>query len=147
MQTIWTQAATAYLASLNATGSPATAWRTRFESIPQSGAALNLFATKVDVKYQGANDSASVEARFTVRGYVSAASEVDLVADPLVVWAWKQLRADPTLGQLVSDARIENVEIGYIDKSSSDQICVDLTVCVEVEVGRDDPTINMTYFG
>ncbi len=146
--TVWTQAATNYLAALNAAGSPATTWRTRFEPIgtdeAQAGA-LNLFATKVAVRYTGANDSASVEAKFTVRGTVSAVNEVDVAADPLVLWAWQQLRNDPSLGGVVSDARVEDIEIGYADKSASDEICVDVTICVEVEVDRDNPAINRTY--
>lgn len=148
--TVWTQAATNYLAKLNAPGSPATIWRTRFEPIgtdeAQAGA-LNLFATKVSMRYTGANDSASVEAKFTVRGTISATQEVDLAADPLVLWAWQQLRNDPSLGGVVSDARVEDIEIGYVDKSASDEICVDVTICVEVEVDRNNPSINKTYLG
>jgi hypothetical protein len=146
-QSVWTQAASNYITALNAAGSPATIWRTRFEAVDQSETALNLYATKIEVKYGGANDSASIESRFTVRGYVAATDEVDLAADPLVVWAWQQLRIDPSLGQTVSDARIDGIEIGYADKSASDQVCVDISICVEVEVGRDDPTINKTYLG
>jgi hypothetical protein len=146
--TVWTQAATNYLAALNAAGSPATIWRTRFEPIgadeAQAGA-LNLFSTKISVKYTGANDSASVAAHFTVRGTMSATDEVDLAYDPLVLWAWQQLRKDPSLGGTVSDARVEDVEIGYVDKNTSDEICVDVTICVEVEVDRDNPAINRTY--
>lgn len=143
--TVWTQAATNYLAALNAAGSPATIWRTRFEAMDSGEVALNLFVTKIGVSYTGANDSASIEARFTVRGTVSATNQVDLAADPLVLWAWKQLRIDPSLGGVVSDARIEDVEMGYVDKAVSDEICVDITVCVNVEVGRDDPSINKTF--
>lgn len=145
--TVWTKAATNYLVALNAEGSPATIWRTRFEPMDPSEVALNLYATKVNVTYTGANDAASVEAKFTVRGTVSATDEVDLVADPLVLWAWKQLRADPSLGGVVTDARVEDIETGYADKSASDEICVDITICVEVEVGRNDPSINKTYLG
>lgn len=146
-QTVWTQAATNYLAALNADGSPATIWRTRFEPTDPAEVALNVFATKVSISYGGANDSASVQAHFTVRGTAAAINEVDLAADPLVLWAWKQLRADPSLGGVVSDARIEDIEMGYADKSSTDEISVDITVCVEVEVDRDDPSINKTYIG
>jgi hypothetical protein len=146
-QTIWTQAATNYLAALNAAGSPASIWRTRFEAVSQSEVALNLFATKVAIKYLNANDSASVEAKFIVRGSVTATNQVDLAADPLVLWAWTQLRADPSLGGIVSDARIEDIEIGYAEKSAEDEISVDITVCVEMEVDRNNPAVNMTYIG
>jgi hypothetical protein len=67
------------------------------------------------------------------------------VADPIVLWAWQRIRIDPTLGQLVEDVYIDNIEIGYVDKSSSDQVCVDMTIRVEVEVSRNDPSLNMTY--
>jgi len=147
-QTVWTRAATQILAALNASGSPATAWRARFEAVSQDEIGFNLFPTKIDCKYQEvANDSVGIDATFVVRGYVSAAENVDLAFDPLVLWAWKQIRKDPTLGQLVSDVYIDNIEIGYLDKSSSDQVCVDITVRVEVTVGRDDPSVNTTYFG
>jgi hypothetical protein len=146
-QTVWTQAATAILALLNAAGCPATAYRARFETVGQTETAYNLFPTKIDVKQDNAGDSASIDATFTVRAYVAATNDVDLAFDPLVVWAWKQIRKDPTLGQLVSDAYINNIEIGYLDKSASDQVCVDITVRVEVEVGRNDPSVNMTYLG
>jgi len=148
--TVWTQAASNYLAALNEGGSPAVVWRTRFEPISADEAvagALNLFATKVAVRYDGANDSANIEAKFTVRGTVAATDEVDVAADPLVLWAWKQLRKDASLGGVVLDARVEDVEIGYIDKNQSDEICVDVTICVEVEVDRNDPSINKTYLG
>jgi hypothetical protein len=145
--TVWTQAATNYLAALNAAGSPATIWRTRFEPMDPEEIALNVFATKISVSYACANDSASISARFTVRGTVSAKNEVDLAADPLVLWAWQQLRNDPSLGGVVSDARVEDVETGYVDKGSSDEICVDVTICVEVEVDRNNPSINKTYLG
>lgn len=144
-QTIWTQAITVYLARLNATGSPASAWRTRFEAISDLEApAFNAFAAEVRVSYEGAHDSASIEHETTLRGYVSATSEVDVAADPLIVWAWRQIGADPSMGGLVSDSRIEKIQFGYLDKSQSDKVCVDITVCLNVEVGRGDPTINMT---
>jgi hypothetical protein len=143
--TIWTQAATAIMAALNAPGSPALAWRARFEAVGQSETAFNLFPTKIDCKYECAQDSVKIDATMTVRAYVEATSQVDLVADPLVLWTWKQIRRDPTLGQLVEDVYIDNIEIGYLDKSASDQVCVDITVRVEVEVGRNDPSVNMTY--
>ncbi len=141
-QTLWTQAATAILTALNAPGSPATAYRARYEAIAQAQTAFNLFPTKMAVKYSGANDSAEVEATFVVRAYTSATTQVDLVADPLVAWAWQQLRIDPTLGGVATDAYITDIEMGYVEKTSSDQICVDISICVEMQVGRDDPTLN-----
>jgi hypothetical protein len=89
----------------------------------------------------------NIDATFTVRAYVAAINQVDLVADPLVLWAWKSICLDTTLGQLVTDTYIDNIEIGYVDKSSSDQVCVDITVRVEVSVGRFDPSINLSYPG
>lgn len=147
MPTVWTQAATNMLAALNASGSPATAWRARFEAVDEAETALNLFPTKIDCKYDCDNRAVNIDATFTVRAYVAATDQVDLAFDPLILWAWKQIRADPTLGQTVADVYIDNIEIGYVDKSSSDQVCVDITVRVEVAVGRDDPSINLTYAG
>ena len=142
-QTIWTQAVTAYLARLNQSGSPADVWRTRFEAISDAQTpALNVYATEVRVNYE-THDTASIEHETTVRGYVSATSEVDLAADPLIAWAWQQLGADPSMGGLASDARIEKIQFGYLDKSESDKVCVDVTICMNVEVSRGDPTINM----
>ena len=143
-QTVWTQAVTAYLARLNAQGSPATVWRTRFEAISAAESpALNVYAAEVRVSYE-AHDTASIEHETTVRGYVEATDEVDVAADPLIVWAWRCLGADPTFGGLVIDARVEKIQFGYLDKSESDKVCVDITICMNVEVGRGDPTINMT---
>jgi hypothetical protein len=143
--TIWTQAVSNLLAALNATGSPAVTWRARFEAVGVAESALNLFPTRISITYACANDSASTEAKIIVRAYTAATSEVDVAVDPLVLWAWQCIRRDPTLGEIVSDARVEEVEMGYLDKSASDQVCVDITVCVNVEVGRDDPSINKTY--
>ena len=143
-QTIWTQAVTAYLAKLNAAGSPAAVWRTRFEQISDGQApAYNVYAAEVRVSYE-THDSASIEHETTVRGYVEATNEVDVAADPLIVWAWQQLGADPTLGGIVTDSRVEKIQFGYLDKSQSDKVCVDITICMNVEVDRGDPTINMT---
>lgn len=146
-QTIWTQAGTAILTALNAPGSPAQAWRARYETIAEGQApAFNLFPTQIDIRSgETARDAVQVDATFVVRGYVSSTSQVDVQADPLVLWAWKQIRVDPTLGQLVSDVYVEKIEHGYVDKSTSDQVCVDITIRVEVEVGRDDPSVNKTY--
>lgn len=141
-QTLWTQAATAILSALNAAGAPVTAYRARYEAVAQAQSAFNLFPTKMAVKYDCANDSAAVDATFVIRAYTSATTQVDLVADPLVAWAWQQLRLDPTLGGVATDAYITDIEMGYVEKTSSDQICVDISICVEMQVGRDDPTIN-----
>ena len=92
-----------------------------------------------------ARDAVKIDASFVVRGYVAATEEVDVPADAIVLWAWKQVRADPTLGQLVSDVYVDNIELGYVDKSASDQVCVDMTIRVEVEVDRNDPSVNKTY--
>ncbi len=144
-QTIWTQAITAYLARLNTTGSPASIWRTRFESISDEQApALNVYAAEVRITYDGAHDCASIEHESTVRGYVAATDQVDLAADPLIVWAWQQLGADPTLGGIVTDSRIEKIQFGYLDKSETDKVCVDITITLNVEVDRGDPTVNRT---
>jgi hypothetical protein len=145
-QTIWTQAGTAILEALNADGSPAEAWRARYEAIEEDVIAFNLFPTMIDVKQgDAAHDSVSIDATFVVRGYVSARNEVDVQADPLVLWAWRAIRRDPTLGQLVSDVYIDKIEHGYVDQSVSDQVCVDITIRVEVEVDRNDPSVNKTY--
>jgi hypothetical protein len=146
--TVWTQAATAIMTALNAPGAPATFYRARFEAVGASETAGNLFPTKIDCKYEdAAHNSASIDAAMVVRAYVSATDQVDLATDPLVLWAWRRIRRDPTLGQLVSDVYIDNIEMGYVDKSSSDQVCVDMTIRVEVDVDRDDPSINMSYPG
>jgi len=65
-----------------------------------------------------------------------------LALDPLVMWAWTMVRLDPTLGGLVADTYVDNIEIGYLDKSQSDKVCADMTIRVEMEVGRDNPSIN-----
>jgi hypothetical protein len=144
-QTIWTQAATAIMTALNAIGAPATFYRARFEAVGNTETAGNLYPTKIDCKYECAQDSVKIDATMVVRANIAATSEVDLAADPLVQWAWTQIRRDPTLGQLVEDVYVDNIEIGYVDKSASDQVCVDMTIRVEVEVGRNDPSINKTY--
>jgi hypothetical protein len=105
----------------------------------------NLYPTKIDCKYECAQDSVKIDATMVVRASIAAISEVDLAADPIVLWAWQRIRIDPTLGQLVEDVYVDNIEIGYVDKSASDQVCVDMTIRVEVEVGRNDPSLNMTY--
>jgi len=144
-QTIWTQAATAIMSALNAPGAPAIFYRSRFEAVSETENAGNLYPTKIDCKYECAQDSVKIDATMVVRASIAATDQVDLVADPIVLWAWQRIRIDPTLGQLVEDVYIDNIEIGYVDKSSSDQVCVDMTISVEVEVSRNDPSLNMTY--
>lgn len=144
-QCVWTQAATNLLAALNVGGSPADVYRARFEAVGEAEVAFNLFPHKLDFKYEDANDSVKVDATFVIRIYVEAQSEVDVSLDPLILWAWRQVRADPTLGGVVTDAYPDNLEIGYLDKSASDQVCADLTIRVEVEVDRNDPSVNKTY--
>lgn len=146
-QTIWTQAGTKIMAALNVPGSPAQAWRARYETIAEDQApAFNLFPTIIDVN-QGdtAHDAVKIDATFVVRGYVLSNSEVDVQADPLVLWAWRAVRRDATLGKLVTDVYIDKIEHGYVDRSVSDQVCVDITIRVEVEVDRNDPSVNKTY--
>jgi hypothetical protein len=146
-QTQWTIATTNLIAALNAAGSPATVWRARFEDVSADETAFNVFPTKISVRQDHANDSAGISAAIVVRGYIAATNEVDLAADALVLWAWKQARLDPTLGQVVSDCYVEDIELGYVDKSATDQVCADITFRVEMEVGRNDPSVNKTYIG
>ena len=144
---IWTQAITQILAVLNAAMSPATAYRARFEAVAASDVAYNVFPHKIDVKQDASREAATVDASVVIRIYVADTDQVDLALDPLVVWAWQQIRQDPTLGGLVTDVYVDNIEIGYLDKSSSDQVCADMTIRVEVDVSRDDPSVNKTYPG
>jgi hypothetical protein len=133
------------MSALNAPGAPAIFYRSRFEAVSETENAGNLYPTKIDCKYECAQDSVKIDATMVVRASIAATDQVDLVADPIVLWAWQRIRIDPTLGQLVEDVYIDNIEIGYVDKSSSDQVCVDMTIRVEVEVSRNDPSLNMTY--
>jgi hypothetical protein len=143
VQTIWTQAVTAILAKLNFEGSPATAYRARFEAIGTNETAFNLFPHKIDCQYtEAAQDAVKIDASFVVRISIAATNNVDLALDPLVMWAWTMVRLDPTLGGLVADTYVDNIEIGYLDKSQSDKVCADMTIRVEMEVGRDNPSIN-----
>ncbi|MGA7887612.1 MAG: hypothetical protein WCA44_17900 [Acidobacteriaceae bacterium] len=145
-QTIWTQAVSAILAKLTVSGAPADAYRARFEAVQQNETAFNLFPATIECTQSAeAHDAVTISADVVVRIYAAATDEVDLALDPLVLWAWRQVRADPTLGQLVSDAYPTKIEIGYLDKSSSDQVCADMTIRVEVDVDRDDPSVNKTY--
>jgi hypothetical protein len=102
-QTVWTQAATAILSALNASGAPAKFYRARFEAVSESETAGNLYPTKIDCKYDCAQDSVKIDASMVMRANVAAGNEVDLVADPIVLWAWRRIRLDATLGQLVED--------------------------------------------
>jgi hypothetical protein len=157
--TIWEQASQAILALLNAPGPMAVAYRDRFEAVGQSEIAFNVFSTKIDIGYDCDQRAAHVEAIITVRLCVAGtagdpdatppvpAVPVSTVADPLVLYAWKVICADPTLGQLVTDTYPGEIETGFVDKSSSDQVCVDISFHVNVEVGRFDPSINMTFMG
>ncbi len=142
-QTIWTQAVTNLLAALNVGGAPAAAYRARFEAVSLGETAFNLFPARLDCKYLDAHDTVTVEGEFTIRIYVGAQSDVDLALDPLILWAWRQVRADPSLGGMAADAYIGGIEIGYLDKSASDQVCADMTIRVQMEVSRDDPSVNM----
>lgn len=145
--TLWEQAAQAILALLNAPGSPAVAYRDRFEAVGQSEIAFNLYNTKITPSYDCDQRAAHVDALLTLRLSVAGAAAVPIgtVADPLVLYAWRVICLDPTLGQLVTDTYPGEIETGYVDKSSSDQVCVDISFHVNVEVGRFDPSINMTY--
>jgi hypothetical protein len=145
--TVWEQASQAILAMLNAPGSPAVAYRDRFEAVGQSEIAFNLYSTKIDIGYDCDQRAAHVDAVLTLRLSIGAvgATPLSTLADPLVLYAWQTICLDPTLGQLVTDVYPGEVETGYIDKSSSDQVCVDISFHVNVEVGRFDPSINMVY--
>jgi|SRR5581483_309927 len=142
---IWNQATTAILDALNADGSPAAAYRARFAAVASSESAFNAIPHKIDCRYDCANDSAKIDFHVVIRIYVAAIDEVDLAFDPMIWWAWTQIRQDPTLGQLVEDAYVDNIEIGYLDKSANDQVCADMTIRVEVEVDRNNPAVNKTY--
>jgi len=145
MRCVWTQAITNLLAALNVGGSPAVAYRARFEAVSADETAFNAFPHKIDCLYGDAHDSVKIGADVVIRISVSATDEVDLAMDPLVLWAWRQVRADPTLGGIVTDAYPTGIEIGYLDKAASDQVCADMTIRVEVEVDRNDPSVNKTY--
>lgn len=149
--TVWAQAVTAIMASLNASGAPVEFYRARFETAPAETTTCSAIPNTIDCKYDCANDSVKIDYAIVVRFDVPAPpvdgepQPVDLAADPLILWAWKQLRLDPTLGQTVEDTYIDKIEFGYVDKSATDQISADMTIRVEVEVDRNDPSINKTY--
>ena len=144
-QTIWTQAVTRILDTLNAPDAPCEFYRARFEAVGEDETAGNVFPAKIDCKYDCAQDSVKIDASVTVRGYVTENNQADLAADVIVLWAWRRVRIDPSLGQLVEDVYPDNIELGYLDKAQSDQVCVDITFRVEVEVDRNDPSVNKTW--
>jgi len=76
---------------------------------------------------------------------VKATSESDEAADPLIVWAWQQVMTDCTLGRIVSEAKVTDVEYVYLNKGEYDVLAADITVSITVDVGRSDPTQNLTY--
>lgn len=146
MQCVWTRAATNLLAMLEVGGAPAQSYRARFEAIAETETAFNVFPHKIDCRNgDEASDTARIEAEFVIRISVAATDQVDLALDPLVLWAWRQVRGDPTLGGVVDDARVDGIEIGYLDKTASDQVCADMTIRVTVDVDRNDPSVNKSY--
>jgi hypothetical protein len=136
----------AIYAAVTATGSPAPAERTdTTEYTAERLPAYNVFRKKDSPRYEGAQDSACLSFEVIIRAMVKATAQADEAVDPLVVWAWQQVMADPTLGSLVQDAKITDVEYNYVPKGDYDQLAADLTVEVTVDVSRSDPTQNKTY--
>lgn len=133
-------------ALVTATGTPAPAERTdTTEYTAERLPAYNVFRKKDKPEYEGAHDSACMTFDVIIRCMVKATSLADEAVDPLMVWAWQKVMADPTLGSLVQDARIVDVEYQYIPKGEYDQLAADLTVEITVDVSRSDPTVNKTY--
>lgn len=131
---------------LVAIGSPAPVMRAdTVEYTPERLPAYNVFRRKDRPEYDGDQRAATCKLDIVVRCMVSAVDDADEAVDPLIVWAWQQIMRDPTLGSLVLDATVTDVEYQYLEKSAYVQLAADLTIEVTVDVGRSDPTQNLTY--
>jgi len=135
-------------ALVGAAGSPAPVARTdQTEYTEDRLPAYNVFRAKDHFAYKGARSAANAEFDVIIRAMVKATSESDEAADPLIVWAWQQVMTDCTLGRIVSEAKVTDVEYVYLSKGEYDVLAADITVSITVDVGRSDPTQNLTYGG
>lgn len=131
-------------ALVGAEGSPAPVMRTdQTEYTEERLPAYNVFRAKDHFGYKG--KAAAAEFDVIIRAMVKATSESDEAADPLIVWAWQQVMTDCTLGRIVSEAKVTDVEYVYLNKGEYDVLAADITVTCTVDVGRSDPTQNLTY--
>lgn len=133
---------------LSAAGTPAPVERTDTTEYTEDRLpAYNVFRKKDGFTYKGDQRAASASFEVVVRAMVAAASETDEAIDPLVVWVWQKLMADEQLGNLVDDAKITSIEYQYVPKGSYDLLAADIMVDITVDVGRSDPTQNLTFLG
>ena len=131
------------ITNLRAPGAPAETYRTRFEAIASGVPAFNVFPRKWDVRNQdAAHDATELDVDVVIRVYSASTQDADVALDPLILWAWRRVRADANLGGIAKDVYLDNIEIGYVDKDATDQVCADITIRVEMNVSRDDPRVN-----
>ncbi len=142
-QTLWTVAANALVAALESVGNPgAPVYRARYDAIPQSASAYNLFPNTIEMQNDDSRAAMSVKATFMLRAYIGVLTGVDVAIDPYLAWAWQAITKDPTLGGVALDTRIQRIEYSYIGDTGADQVCADLTLEVTLSVSRSDPTLT-----
>ena len=129
--------------ALTAAGAPAAAYRTRTESFSaEQMPAFNVYPLR-GAPYD-ADDTVNTLAQrfsFAVVALGTAASDVDVVLDPLFVWVCQQVLADPTLGGLVLDTMLEAWDWAFPPADSDVSSC-SLTFTALIAVKRTDPTAS-----
>lgn len=148
-QSIRSQAVAAVIAALSGGGSPATGgvFRSRTEQFENSQTpAYNVWPVEERLTQDDTDNAAlKVTLRLRVQCLVAAQQEVDVVADPLAVYAHQVVMADESLGQLVQDARL--VETKWSIVTGDTDVCsLDLDFEVEYQIFRADPTVNAFYY-
>ncbi len=131
------------MTALTAAGAPAPAFRTRTESFSAGQMpAFNVYPLR-GAPYDADATVATLAQRFSfaVVPMATAASNVDVVLDPLFVWAWQKILADPTLGGLVLDTMLEGWDWSFPPADTDFSTCM-MTFTALLAVQRADPTAS-----
>jgi hypothetical protein len=139
----------AIVTALSAPGAPAPVYRGDTKAFTRERyPAFNVFPMKFKNDFQqGAKNTSWVQGDIRVRCYAQAsnATPVSEAIDPLIVWAHRQIMADPTLGGLIVDAELSAGEFAYDEQSDPVIAEVELTVDLGFGTLRNDPATSTDY--
>jgi hypothetical protein len=135
----------AIAALLTAAGSPAPLDRAAtIEYVHENMPAFNLAEQKFDpVDHESTSDSIAGMSSWVVLCYASGSTDMSARAavDPLLIYAWRQVQ-DQTLGGLCRQVRVKGYQCNYDRKSGLELIEVQISLEVDFDIVRGDPSQN-----
>lgn len=148
-QSIRSQAVSAVMDALSGSDTPATGGVFRASTdqfCAEQTPAYNVWPVAEKMAQDDTDHEATkVTLHLRVQCLVTGSSDIDLLAEPLAVYAHQKIMADESLGSLVQDARLVESKWTIVG-AQLDVMSLDLDFEVEYQIARANPTTNAFYY-